>query len=72
MFKVKQTFSWAHRHVDVVEYQEGTEHDFEDADLIDVATTEGWIEAVKDEPVKDDPPAKATKAAKAAPENKAE
>lgn len=61
MFKVKRTFSWAHRHVDVVEYQEGTEHDFEDADLISVATEEKWIE-----------PVKATKANKAAPENKGE
>lgn len=61
MFKVKQTFSWAHRHVDVVEYPEGEEHDFDDADLIKVATEEKWIE-----------PAKATKASKAAPENKGE
>lgn len=67
MFKVKQTFRWAHRHVDVAEYPEGEEHDFDDADLIKVATTEGWIEVVKDEA-----PAKATKASKAAPENKGE
>ncbi len=61
MFKVKQTFRWAHRHVDVAEYLEGEEHDFVDADLIKVATEEKWIE-----------PAKATKASKAAPENKGE
>ena len=67
MFKVKQSFKFAHRGVEVVEYEAGAEHAFDDADLIDVATAEGWIEVVKDEA-----PAKATKASKAAPENKGE
>lgn len=61
MFKVKQSFKFAHRGVEVVEYEAGAEHDFVDADLIKVATEEKWIE-----------PAKATKASKAAPENKGE
>ena len=61
MFKIKQSFKFAHRGVDVVEYESGTERAFDDAELIEVATAEGWIE-----------PTKATKASKAAPENKGE
>ena len=61
MFKVKQSFKFAHRGVEVVEYEAGAEHAFDDADLIEVATAEGWIE-----------PVKAAKATKAAPENKGE
>lgn len=63
MFKVKESFKWAHQHVNVAEYEAGTEHAFEDADLIQVATAEGWIEPVGE---------RKTKAVKAAPENKAE
>lgn len=63
MFKVKESFKWAHRHVEVAEYEAGTEQAFDDADLIEVATAEGWIEPVGE---------RKTKAVKAAPEDKAE
>ena len=61
LLKVKEPFKWAHEHVRVVEYQAGDEIETDDQDLIDVATTEGWIET--GEQVE----AKATKARKGAP-----
>lgn len=41
--KVKKSFKWAHRHVDVQEYNVGDVIDTEDEDLIRVATEEGWV-----------------------------
>lgn len=35
-------FSWAHRHVDIVAYEEGAVIETEDADLIRVSIEEGW------------------------------
>jgi len=66
LLKVKEPFKWAHQHVRVVEYQVGDEIETDDQDLIDVATTEGWIETGEQAE------AKATKARKGAPENKAD
>ncbi len=43
--KVKKPFKWAHRHVDVKEYAPGDVIDTDDADLIRVATEEGWASA---------------------------
>lgn len=58
----KKPFSWAHRGVDVRQYEAGQEIETEDQDLIAVAVAEGWAEdAAK--------PAQ-NKARKAAPENK--
>lgn len=36
------SFSWAHRNVDVISYQEGEEIETEDEDLITVSQAEGW------------------------------
>lgn len=41
--KVLKTFQWAHQGIHVKEYVEGSEIETEDADLIEVATREGWI-----------------------------
>lgn len=60
--KAKKPFSWAHRGVQVEEYEAGQIIETEDSDLIAVATAEGWAERA-------DKPA-ATKARKGAPENK--
>lgn len=40
--KVKKPFSWAHRGVDVKQYEVGQEIETDDQDLIDVSTKEGW------------------------------
>jgi hypothetical protein len=37
-----QDFSWAHRGVEVEEFKKGAVIETEDADLIKVATDEGW------------------------------
>jgi hypothetical protein len=63
MFTIEQDFSWAHNHVDVKTYTKGDTLETDDQDLIDVATVEGWIRPAEE---------KATKARKAAPENKAD
>jgi hypothetical protein len=39
---VKQDFRWAHRGVDVKQYEEDDEIETDDLDLIEVSTTEGW------------------------------
>lgn len=49
-FKVKKPFSWAHRGVEIVNYATGEEIETDDADLIDVATSEQWIEKVVTNP----------------------
>jgi hypothetical protein len=46
--KVKKLFSWAHRGVDVEEFQVGQTIETEDADLIRVATDEGWVVKVRE------------------------
>ena len=62
--KVKKAFKWAHRHVDVQEFEVGDVIDTEDEDLIRVATEEGWAaEEVSDDA---DAEAKAKAAAEAA------
>lgn len=48
--KVKKAFKWAHRHVEVQEFEVGEVIDTEDEDLIRVATDEGWVSKVKDAP----------------------
>ncbi len=40
--KIKQDFAFAHRGVDVRQYEAGQELEAEDADLIEVAIREGW------------------------------
>jgi hypothetical protein len=62
--KVIKTFLWAHQGIHVKEYAEGTEVEADDADMVEVALSEGWATADGD-----DKPAK--KARKSAPENKA-
>lgn len=52
--KAKQAFSWAHGGVRVESFEAGQVIETDDADLIEVATREGWAE----------------KARAAAPENK--
>jgi hypothetical protein len=37
-----QNFSWAHRGVEVEQFEKGAVIETEDADLIKVATDEGW------------------------------
>lgn len=37
-----KAFAWAHRGIDVQRYSAGQAIDTDDADLIAVATTEGW------------------------------
>ena len=39
---VQEPFKWAHRGVEVKEYQPGDEIETEDADLITVSKGEGW------------------------------
>lgn len=39
-----QAFSWAHRGVEIVQYEAGQVIDTEDPDLIEVAIREGWAE----------------------------
>lgn len=46
--EVKKSFKWAHRHVDVQEYNVGEVIDTEDEDLIRVATEEKWVAKVKE------------------------
>jgi len=46
--KVKKSFKWAHRHVEVKEHNLGDVIDTEDEDLIRVATEEGWVSKVKE------------------------
>jgi len=60
--KIKSTFLFAHRGVEVREYSEGSVVEADDPELIAVATSEGWA-APADQPE--------GKAKKAAPENKA-
>jgi hypothetical protein len=60
--KAKKPFSWAHQGSRIEEYEAGQFIETEDADLIAVATAEGWAERA-------DKPA-ANKAKKAAPETK--
>jgi hypothetical protein len=40
----KTDFSWAHRGVEIERFEAGQEFETEDADLISVATSEGWAE----------------------------
>lgn len=61
--KAKKNFSWAHRGCDVVDYAAGEIIETDDADLIEVATREDWVEGGKKQPAED-------KAQKSAPENK--
>ena len=61
---IKKTFLWAHQGIHVKEYAEGSEVETDDADMVEVALSEGWATTEGD-----DKPAK--KARKAAPENKA-
>ncbi len=42
--KVLVAFSWAHKGVTIVEYEEGETIETDDDDLINVATKEGWAE----------------------------
>lgn len=62
---VLQPFEWAHEHVRVVAYAAGDEIETEDADLIEVATREGWA---KDAAAPEKQPAPKGGKAKAAPE----
>lgn len=39
---VQEGFKWAHRGVEVEEFQAGAEIETEDSDLITVSTSEGW------------------------------
>lgn len=59
--KIKQDFAFTHRGCDVRHYQAGQELETEDADLVEVATREGWAVSA------DRPQGKARKGA---PENK--
>lgn len=38
----QQAFSWAHRGVDIEEFEEGEQFQADDSELIDVAIREGW------------------------------
>lgn len=60
--QIKQDFSFAHRGVDIRHYKAGDVLDTNDAELIAVATEEGWIEKAKSAPE--------NKARKAATDNK--
>jgi hypothetical protein len=62
--KIIKDFAFAHRGVEVRSYAAGETIETDDAELITVATAEGWIE----DPKADKPPS--NKARKAAPENK--
>jgi hypothetical protein len=42
MLKIIKTFSWAHGGIHITEYAAGSEVETDDADLIEVATREGW------------------------------
>lgn len=48
-FKITKDFKFAHRGVEVKEYTAGGEIETEDADLVSVATREGWVEPLDDE-----------------------
>ena len=60
--KANKPFSWAHRGVQIEEFEAGQIIITDDAELIDVSLREGWTEKAA-KPV-------ANKAKKAAPENK--
>ena len=62
----KTAFSWAHRGVEVEQFEAGQVIDTENQDLIEVATAEGWADP---EGEKSDKPAQ-NKAQKSAPETK--
>jgi len=38
----QKDFSWAHRGVEVEQFEAGTEIETDDEDLIEVSTAEGW------------------------------
>jgi hypothetical protein len=59
--KIKVDFAFGHRGVDVRHYAAGDVVDTDDADMIEIATREGWATDA-DQPE--------SKARKAAPENK--
>jgi len=40
---VIKDFSWAHRGVEIEQFEKGAVIETEDADLIKVATDEGWV-----------------------------
>ena len=42
-FTVIKEFDWAHRGVEIEKFEKGAALETEDADLIKVATDEGWI-----------------------------
>ena len=48
--KVIKPFDWAHDHVRVESYGKGQTIDTEDADLIRVATEEGWVKPTRSNP----------------------
>lgn len=50
ILKVKKTFSWAHRNVDVKEHVKGETIETDDEDLVRVATEEGWAAPHKPTP----------------------
>jgi hypothetical protein len=60
--QITETFKFAHRGVEVREYQAGDTVDTDDQELIDISTREGWAKVAEPE----DAPA-----ADHAPENKA-
>lgn len=62
--KIIKDFDFAHRGVEIRSYTAGETIETDDAEFIEVATAEGWIEGLKA-----DKPA-VNKARKAAPENK--
>lgn len=63
---VKKPFSWAHRGCEVEQFTQGQAIETTDAELINVATAEGWAGADGQKAEK----APSNKAQKAAPENK--
>lgn len=61
--KITQDFKFAHRGVEVREYAADTEVETDDAELVEIATREGWAEPADDETQAAAKPAKAARKA---------
>lgn len=57
----QEDFSWAHRGVDVEQFEKGQEIETDDEDLIEVSTREGWAAAAEGEVI---PPTRRGRATK--------
>jgi hypothetical protein len=48
---VQENFNWAHRGVEIEQFEAGAEFETDDEDLIEVSTNEGWTKPADGETV---------------------